>query len=572
MARPLGRFERMARWTRRHPAQTLALAATVLVALAAAGVGGWLIGQRNRLVHDVEADLVRVLKYQQQSALPEARESLQQAQLRLGDQGPLGIRSLLTETQKNQELLERLEAIRMTRSTFVEGRDNHLAEVRFNNARADREYQAAFRDAKLGQPGDDLDAAAARVKASAVRVPLVAALDDWAVCCTEPVRWEWTLRVARGADPDAWRDRARDPAAWERCRGPGRVRADGARRRAAADNAAGAGGAIAARRRGWDRVPAARPAAVPGRLLDQLYSGPRLVRRKSGRARAIGKRQSAFYQKALELRPKAVAVHNNLGLVLVDVGWLEDNADGRWGPGAISIFRRALRIDPEFAPARNNLGLCIKRKGSWWLAVHEYRDALRADPELAPAHFNLGEIDAGSNRINEAIDHYREALRIDPDFVLAHYYLGIALLANGRLDEVFEDYPADVESLNQLRGAALGDANAYYWQAYLVDPNWFAVRNSLQIAPQDLSRLDEAIDHYRQAIKLDPRWYRPYGALGQALLAKRRFAEADVAISRCLELLPPEESKLRENVERLRERCHYLMALERPCTQHRSGH
>ncbi len=275
------------------------------------------------------------------------------------------------------------------------------------------------------------------------------------------------------------------------------------------------------------------------------------------------KEASTFYQKALAVRPKAVAVDNNLGLVLVDVGWLEDNADGRWGPGAISIFRRALRIDPEFAPARNNLGLCIKRKGSWWLAVHEYRDALRADPELAPAHFNLGEIDAGSNRINEAIDHYREALRIDPDFVLAHYYLGIALLANGRLDEVFEDYPADVESLNQLRGAALGDANAYYWQAYLLDPNWFAVRNSLQISPQDLARLDEATDHYRHAIKLDPRWYRPYGALGQALLAKRRFAEADVAISRCLELLPQEESKLRENVERLRERCRQLMALER---------
>ena len=178
-------------------------------------------------------------------------------------------------------------------------------------------------------------------------------------------------------------------------------------------------------------------------------------------------------------------------------------------------------------------------------------------------HFNLGEIDAGSNRINEAIDHYREALRIDPDFVLAHYYLGIALLANGRLDEVFEDYPADVESLNQLRGAALGDANAYYWQAYLLDPNWFAARNSLQISPQDLARLDEATDHYRQAIKLDPRWYRPYGALGQALLAKRHFAEADVAISRCLELLPQEESKLRGNVERLRQRCRQLMALER---------
>ena len=29
-----------------------------------------------------------------------------------------------------------------------------------------------------------------------------------------PVRRDWVLRVARGADPDAWRDRVRDPAAW----------------------------------------------------------------------------------------------------------------------------------------------------------------------------------------------------------------------------------------------------------------------------------------------------------------------------------------------------------------------
>ena len=89
----------------------------------------------------MEADLREVVRFQQQSALPEARESLEQAQLRLGDDGPPWIRSLLVEAQKNQQLLERLEAIRMTRSTFVEGRDNHLADVRFNNARADREYQ-----------------------------------------------------------------------------------------------------------------------------------------------------------------------------------------------------------------------------------------------------------------------------------------------------------------------------------------------------------------------------------------------------------------------------------------------
>jgi hypothetical protein len=42
---------------------------------------------------------------------------------------------------------------------------------------------------------------------------------------------------------------------------------------------------------------------------------------------------AAYYQEALDLRPKAVAVHNNLGLVLANVGWLEDGADDRGGEG-----------------------------------------------------------------------------------------------------------------------------------------------------------------------------------------------------------------------------------------------
>jgi hypothetical protein len=50
--------------------------------------------------------------------------------------------------------------------------------------------------------------------------------------------------------------------------------------------------------------------------------------------------------------------------------------------------------------------------------------------------------------------------------------------------------------------------------------------------------------------------------LGQALLAKRQFAEADAAIGRCLENLPPEETKILGNLERLRERCRHLLALE----------
>ncbi len=560
-ARRAGRLERLARWARRSPAQAALLAAAVLVALAAAGGAGWVIGQRTQTARAVVADLREVVRLQQQSALPEARVTLEQAQLRLGDDGPARLRSLLDQARHDQQLLERLEAIRMTRSTFVEGRNNHLAEVRFNNALSDREYQTAFRDAALGEPPDDPDGSAGRVKASAVRTPLVAALDDWAVCSPDGIRRDWVLRVARGADPDAWRDRVRDPDAW----GNGTALAELARTAPVAEQQQPLLLALGERLHlaGGDGIGLLR--RVADQYPDDFWVNFTLARALYG-AFKQGKGDWAaatpYYQKALDRRPKAVAVQNNLGLVLVDVGWLEDNADGRWGPGAITTFRRALRIDPNFAPARNNLGLCLKRAGVWMVAFQEYQDALRANPELAPAHFNLGEIDAGSGRIIDAVDHYREALRLDPDFALAHYFLGLALLAKGRCDEVFADYPVGVESLNLFRGSAIKEARDYYYKAYDFDPNWVAARNGLRIPLQDGARLDEAIDHYRQAIRLDPQRSHFHGALGQALLAKRQFAEADAAIGRCLELLEPEDKNRRGNLERLRGRCRHLLALE----------
>jgi serine/threonine-protein kinase len=560
-ARPAGPLERLARWARRNPAAAALFAVTLLVASTVLSGAGWLLGQWIVTARAVETHLSEAVRLQLESALPEARVSLERAQLRLGDDGPARLRTLLDRARRDQQLLERLEAIRMTRSTIADGRENQLADVRFNNAQADRDYQRAFREAGLGEPPSDPDGAARRVKAGSVRAPLVAALDDWAVCAPAGARRDWVMRVVRGADPDAWRDRARDPGAWK----DGAALADLAQTAPVAeqplslllalgealDLAGGDGIGL------LERIRQQHP--------DDFWTNFILARTICGAWRQ-GKRDwtaaAAYYQKALDLRPKAVEVLNDLGLVLVDIGWLEDDADGRWGPGAITIFRRALHIDPGFAPARNNLGLCMKRKGIWWLAIHEYRDALQSNPDLAPAQFNFGEIDAGSGRINDAIVHFREALRVDPDFALAHYHLGIALLAKGRLDEVFEDYPVADESLNPFRGEALGEATEHYYQGYHLDPNWVAARNGLHIPPGEAARLDEAIDHYRQAIQLEPWRYRPHGALGQALLAKRQFAEADAAIGRCLELLPPKETNVRANLERLRDRCRRMRALE----------
>ena len=178
-----------------------------------------------------------------------------------------------------------MDAIHLNRATLVEGRFNPAAERRFNNARADRDYESAFREAGFGAIGDDPAGVAARIAASAAREPLVAALDDWAICAADERRRAWVLGVARKADPDAWRGRARDPAAWA-----DRTALAELARTAPVASAARAlpgrvGGAITRPRRGRDRLPGAGAPGAPGRFLGRLDPGPGVAGGRRSRSR-----------------------------------------------------------------------------------------------------------------------------------------------------------------------------------------------------------------------------------------------------------------------------------------------
>ncbi len=331
-----------------------------------------------------------------------------------------GIRRDLDRARREQSLVARADTIRLKRSTLAEGRFNPAAERRFSNARADRDYEAAFRDAGLGAIGDDPEAVAARVAASAARRPLVAALDDWAVCAADGRRRAWILAVARRADPDAWRDRVRDPAAWD-------------------DRTALAGLAGTASVAGQ---PAPVLTALGERLHDLGGDGTAFLAQvyrehpddfwaalTLARALQEGADPEAAvtpYRRALELRGDSAAVYSNLGLI--------PHARRDWHE-AYDLYEKALEIDRDFAPAHNNLGLALKGEGKWDEAIHHFREAVRLDPELAPAHYNLAEIRAFEAGMDEALIHYGRALRIDPAFALAEYMLGVALAGEGRLDE-----------------------------------------------------------------------------------------------------------------------------------------
>ena len=216
--------------------------------------------------------------------------------------------------------------------------------------------------------------------------------------------------MARRADPDPWRDRVRDPAAWR----DGKALAELARAAPLAEQPVPLLLALGERltATGEDGVGFLR--RVREQYPDDFWANFTLALALHGAERHPGGDPApalAYYEKALEIRPQAVAVLNDLGLVLIDKYWMWDNS-GR-GRG-LTILHRLVKNDPRFAPGFNNLGVALERKGDWPLAVLMYQDALEIDPQLAAAHFNLGEIQAGSGSLDEAIDHYRQALRSRP--------------------------------------------------------------------------------------------------------------------------------------------------------------
>ena len=231
--------------------------------------------------------------------------------------------------------MARLEAIRLARLSLAEGRYNPRAERRFNDERANRAYEAAFRDARVGTPDEDPAAVGARVAASAVRAPVVSALDDWAACAADGRRQEWVLRVARRADPDAWRDQARDPAVW-------------------ADPAA------------LNRLAGSAPVA------DQPLS---LLLALGERLQAVGGDATGFLSRVRRAAPDDFWVNLVLGNAFREYGAAD---------AAANCYQQAIKARKDSVVAFNNLGLVSFGWNNLPSAIERYQQALTDRPHVRP--------------------------------------------------------------------------------------------------------------------------------------------------------------------------------------------
>jgi serine/threonine-protein kinase len=338
----------------------------------------------------VELALDKAAALREQARWGEAQAVLEQARQGLSDSGPDDLRRQLGMAEAALALVSRLDAIRLRPATIV--RD------RFEAPTAARDYAAAFKEAGLGEVGDNEEAVARRVRASGVAGQLVAALDDWAAVDQEPRSMAWVLGVARRADPDPWRDRFRDPT----------IRGDRRALRALADEAMGGGEvrlrelspqvlvALAAHLGGGgEAAPLLRAARgrYPSDFWVNLNLGHALIYADHAEE-AVG-----YCRVAAALRPEVAAAHHYLGAALHARKHLD---------GAIAEFRQAIAIDPGYAKAHGYLGAVLQEKGDAEGAIAEFRRAIESDPEFPHAHCNLGHALRAQARFAEALAELRK--------------------------------------------------------------------------------------------------------------------------------------------------------------------
>jgi tetratricopeptide (TPR) repeat protein len=469
----------------RRLTQTLAaVIAATLLGLALAG--WWSYERRARLRADVEGDLAEAERWQAEEKWAEARTAAERAGGRLGGAGPEDLQRRQRRLRDDLAMIERLEGIRLAQAAVSGGR--------FDRAAALTKYPAAFRDFGLDVLALEPDEAARRVRASAIRAQLVAALDDWLLLLHDARDGDAArlLEVVQQADGDgplaplrrAWA--ARD---WERLREQAAAQEIAALPPTALFVSAALFHAQAPRQA--VAVLEAAQRRHPGDFWLNHQLAYALARQGGRDGEVVG-----YYQAALALRPDCPGVWVNLSVALSRAGRLDD---------AVAACERAVELDPNYAEAHTNLAYFYRKRGRAGDAERALRTAQRLKPELAEAHVNLFYVLQEQGRLDEAEAAMREGVRLAPDNAAARHDFGVFLQQRGRTE----------------------DAAAEFRRAVELEPDGAAYHTQLAYALDKLGRPGEAEAEYRAALRLDGGLATAHTNLGALLFARRLYAEAE---------------------------------------------
>ena len=176
------------------------------------------------------------------------------------------------------------------------------------------------------------------------------------------------------------------------------------------------------------------------------------------------------------------------------------------GAAAAACLRDAVTHSPALIDGHNNLGVVLGDLGDRVGARRALRRAATLAPGRPQSYFNLDRLDQSDSAPNRK--SYRRPLTLAPNYVDAWYNRGIARRAA------------------RLTGASPASALPDFKRCAMLSPGHRAAYNNLAVTLSDELQVSPAIRQFRHAITVDPNDAEVHHNLGLALLKSGDFAAA----------------------------------------------
>jgi len=178
--------------------------------------------------------------------------------------------------------------------------------------------------------------------------------------------------------------------------------------------------------------------------------------------------------------------------------------------------RKAIQLNPKLVNAHANLGNALMSQNKYADAAASFIKATELQADLAPAWFMLGKAQQKLGRWNEAEAAFRRALKLNSNWQEARLLLGNSLQFMGRFQDASQEYKTLIQnqgdhaeahyrlaiSLSSMGNTAQAEKNCR--KALKLQPEFVSALNSLSMILTSQGQTDEALKCCERALKIQP--------------------------------------------------------------------
>jgi tetratricopeptide (TPR) repeat protein len=231
-----------------------------------------------------------------------------------------------------------------------------------------------------------------------------------------------------------------------------------------------------------------------------------------------------FCDKALEVDPLSVPAWYNKGVVLQEMGKLDE---------AEECYTKALTLDDTYIEALNNKFILLYNKKQYDEALALAVKMTVINPTYANGWLDLGNVEIALKNYKGAAAAYSKLIKLLPDYEKGYHGLSTAYVLLGKYAECI----------------TMGK------KALRINPKIAEVISNIACSYDNLGKHKQALMYANRSIKINPRYYHPYYVKACIYAKMGKVAESLELVKKTLELDPSQAESLKHDpdMESLRE-------------------